>query len=134
MELILITIIIVLLLAGLVVLYWRVARNVVDLAPLLNKLDTLRDFQERTDRSVRDEIARSRAETQMSSQQERTELAAALKVARVTAYQWVRRGVIPYLKLEGVVRFDPAEIDAWLKSKHRGARRAPGGEQAGAAT
>ena len=79
MEVILITIIIVLLLAGLVVLYWRAGRNAVDLAPLLNKLDTLRDFQERTDRSVRDEIARSRAETQMSSQQERTELAAAMK-------------------------------------------------------
>ncbi len=79
MEVILIIIIIVLLLAGLVVLYWRAGRNVVDLAPLLNKLDTLRDSQERTDRSVRDEIARSRAETQMSSQQERTELAAAMK-------------------------------------------------------
>ena len=79
MEVILIIIIIVLLLAGFVVLYWRAGRNVVDLAPLLNKLDTLRDFQERTDRSVRDEIARSRAEMQMSSQQERTELAAAMK-------------------------------------------------------
>ena len=44
MEVILITIMIVLLLAGLVVLYWRAGRNVVDLAPLLNKLDTLRDF------------------------------------------------------------------------------------------
>jgi|WetSurMetagenome_2_1015567.scaffolds.fasta_scaffold810287_2 excisionase family DNA binding protein len=45
------------------------------------------------------------------------ELAAALKVARVTAYQWVRRGVIPYLKLEGVVRFDPQEIRVWLEAK-----------------
>ena len=56
------------------------------------------------------------------------ELAAALKVARVTAYQWVRRGVIPYLKIEGVVRFDPEEISAWLKSKHQVARKAPGGD------
>lgn len=55
------------------------------------------------------------------------ELAAALKIARVTAYQWVRRGVIPHLKLEGVVRFDPEEIQAWLKSKRRAARIAPGG-------
>jgi excisionase family DNA binding protein len=54
------------------------------------------------------------------------ELAAAMKVARVTTYQWVRRGVIPYLKIEGVVRFDPEEITAWLKSKHQAARRAPG--------
>ena len=55
------------------------------------------------------------------------ELAAALKIARVTAYQWVRRGVIPHLKLEGVVRFDPAEIESWLESKRRAARKAPGG-------
>lgn len=55
------------------------------------------------------------------------ELAAALKVARVTAYQWVRRGVIPYLKLEGVVRFDPQEVQAWLESKRRAAQKAPGG-------
>ncbi len=62
------------------------------------------------------------------------ELAAALKIARVTAYQWVRRGVIPFLKLEGVVRFDPEEIDTWLKDKRRAARRAPGGGPVQAAT
>lgn len=55
------------------------------------------------------------------------ELAAALKIARVTAYQWVRRGVIPHLKLEGVVRFDPVEIQEWLESKRRAVRKAPGG-------
>ena len=55
------------------------------------------------------------------------ELAAALKIAKVTAYQWVRRGVIPHLKLEGVVRFDPIEVQAWLESKRRAARKAPGG-------
>lgn len=53
------------------------------------------------------------------------ELAVALKIARVTAYQWVRRGVIPHLKLEGVVRFDPQEVQAWLESKRRVARRVP---------
>ena len=65
------------------------------------------------------------------------ELAAALKVARVTAYQWVRRGVIPYLKLEGVVRFDPQEIRVWLEVKKQEAeakRRQQAREQAGAAT
>jgi len=56
------------------------------------------------------------------------ELAAGMRVARVTIYQWVRRGVIPYLKLEGVVRFDPEEIQAWLKSKRQAARKTPGGE------
>lgn len=50
-----------------------------------------------------------------------------MRVARVTVYQWVRRGVIPYLKLEGVVRFDPEEIVAWLKSKRQSASKAPGG-------
>jgi excisionase family DNA binding protein len=55
------------------------------------------------------------------------ELAGALKIARVTAYQWVRRGVIPHLKIEGVVRFDPQEVQAWLESKRRAARKAPGG-------
>lgn len=78
MEVILIVINIVLLI-GVVFLYWRVGRNTVDLTPLVNKMDNLREFQERTDRSIRDEIARSRAETQMSSQQERAELATALK-------------------------------------------------------
>ncbi len=55
------------------------------------------------------------------------ELAAGIRVARVTVYQWVRRGVIPYLKLEGVVRFDPEEINQWLKSKRQAATKAPGG-------
>jgi excisionase family DNA binding protein len=55
------------------------------------------------------------------------ELAGGMRVARVTIYQWVRRGVIPHLKLEGVVRFDPEEIVAWLKSKRQAATKAPGG-------
>jgi excisionase family DNA binding protein len=59
------------------------------------------------------------------------ELAAALKIARVTVYQWVRRGAIPHLKIEGVVRFAPEEIDPWLKSKHQAARKASGGGPCG---
>jgi excisionase family DNA binding protein len=59
------------------------------------------------------------------------ELAAGMRVARVTVYQWVRRGVIPHLKLEALIRFDPVEIREWLESKRRSARKAPGG---GAAT
>jgi excisionase family DNA binding protein len=58
------------------------------------------------------------------------ELAAGMRVARVTVYQWVRRGVIPHLKLEGVVRFDPEEIATWLKSKRQAAQKASGGEPA----
>jgi excisionase family DNA binding protein len=55
------------------------------------------------------------------------ELAAGMRVARVTIYAWVRRGTIPHLKLEGVVRFDPQEVQAWLESKRLAARKAPGG-------
>lgn len=55
------------------------------------------------------------------------ELAVGMRVARVTVYQWVRRGVIPHLKLEGVVRFEPEEIETWLKSKRQAGRKAPGG-------
>jgi DNA recombination protein RmuC len=79
MELILIVILIILMLAGFVLLSRRIGRAGVDIAPLVNKMDNLRDFQERTDRSVRDEIARSRTETQTQAQQERTELAQSFK-------------------------------------------------------
>lgn len=73
-------IIIILIVAGFLLLYWRTGRNTTDIAPLANKIDNLRDFQERTDRSVRDEIARSRAETQTQAQQERAELAQSFKL------------------------------------------------------
>jgi excisionase family DNA binding protein len=59
------------------------------------------------------------------------ELAAGMRVARVTVYQWVRRGVIPHMKIEGVVRFNPTEVQAWLDTKRRAARKAPGGEVLG---
>ena len=59
--------------------FWLLKRSSVDLTPLAGKLDALQDAQERTDRSMRDEIARSRAETQLQAQQERVELAGTLK-------------------------------------------------------
>jgi DNA recombination protein RmuC len=79
MEILLIILIIVLLLSGFVILFWRAGRNVVDVAPLVNKIDSLNDAQERTDRSVRDEIARLRTEAQTQAQQERTELSQLIK-------------------------------------------------------
>ena len=79
MELILIIMIIVLMIAGFVLLYRRVSRGSVDFADLVSKLDNLRDFQERTDRSVRDEFAKFRVEMQTQAHQERTELAGSLK-------------------------------------------------------
>lgn len=59
--------------------FWLLKRSSIDLTPLTGKLDALQDAQERTDRSMRDEIARSRAETQLQAQQERVELAGTLK-------------------------------------------------------
>ncbi len=72
-------IIIVLIIAGFALLYWRASNRSVDYTNLLNRLDNLRDFQERTDRLVREEFARSRVETQTQAQQERTELARSFK-------------------------------------------------------
>ena len=55
------------------------------------------------------------------------ELASGMRVARVTVYQCVRRGVIPHLKIEGVVRFDPPELAEWLNQKRKAAVKSPGG-------
>jgi len=79
MELILIIITLILLVIGFVVLYLRVGRDSVDLTPLINKLDMLQNFQERTDRSVRDEIAKFREEIKTGAHQERAELTVSLK-------------------------------------------------------
>jgi excisionase family DNA binding protein len=49
-----------------------------------------------------------------------TELALALQVSRPTVYAWTSKGVIPFLKFEGLTRFDPVEIAAWLKAKRQG--------------
>jgi DNA recombination protein RmuC len=78
-ELILIIIILILLVIGFVVLYLRAGRDSVDLTPLINKLDMLQNFQERTDRSVRDEIAKFREEMKTGAHQERAELTVSLK-------------------------------------------------------
>ena len=79
MDLILIIIILILLVIGFVVLYLRAGRDSVDLTPLINKLDMLQNFQERTDRSVRDEIAKFREEMKTGAHQERTELTGSIK-------------------------------------------------------
>ena len=79
MELILIIIILILLVIGFVVLYLRAGRSSVDLTPLINKLDMLQNFQERTDRSIRDEISKFREEMKTGAHQERAELTVSLK-------------------------------------------------------
>lgn len=74
----------------------QLGRKSVDLTPLAARLDALKDLQERTDRSLRDEIARSRTETQTQAQQERAELAGALKSFGDT----VQRSITEIAKLQ----------------------------------
>ena len=78
MEVILL-IVLILLAAVFVLQLWLIKRGSVDLSALPGKLETLQNLQERTDRSVRDEIANFRAEMQTRSHQERAELAGSLK-------------------------------------------------------
>ena len=56
----------------------QLRRRPVDWSPLAAKLEALLDAQERTDRSLRDEMGRARSEARASSQEERTELARTL--------------------------------------------------------
>ncbi len=51
------------------------------------------------------------------------ELSTSLKVNKNTIYSWVRRGAIPFLRLEGLVRFDSEEINVWLRERKRAARK-----------
>lgn len=64
-----------LLLAGFALLFRRAGRDGHDADALTGKIDSLRDLQERTERLLCDEIARSRTEIQTQAQQERTEIA-----------------------------------------------------------
>ncbi len=59
--------------------FWSSKRGAVDLAPLAGKIDSLQSSQERTDRSVRDEISNFRAEMKTGAHQERAELTVSLK-------------------------------------------------------
>ncbi|MBM4288790.1 MAG: helix-turn-helix domain-containing protein [Deltaproteobacteria bacterium] len=50
------------------------------------------------------------------------ELSEHLAVPKATIYSWVRRRDIPFVKLAGVVRFDPQEINNWLTERKHPAR------------
>jgi len=39
-----------------------------------------------------------------------------LNIKKATLYSWVERQKIPHLKIHGLIRFRPAEIDAWAES------------------
>jgi DNA recombination protein RmuC len=75
-------IILICLLIVIVLLIWLALRgrgNLADLAPLYGKIDALHGQQERTDRSVRDEISKFREEMKIGAHQERAELTVSLK-------------------------------------------------------
>ena len=72
-------IILICLLIIIVLQLWPSKRGPVNLTPLEGKLDSLQSSQERTDRSVREEIAQFRAEMKIGAHQERAELTVSLK-------------------------------------------------------
>ena len=46
------------------------------------------------------------------------DMAARLQVKDKTIYAWVSQGKIPCVKVNGVIRFDPGEIEHWLQHCH----------------
>lgn len=79
MDIILYVILVLLLIAVIVLQLRQLKRGAPDFAPLTVKLDGLQGAQERTERSLRDEMARLRGESLEQAKQERTELAGSLK-------------------------------------------------------
>ena len=47
------------------------------------------------------------------------ELSKFLKVKESTLYSWVHNSLIPYHKLNGVVRFDMVEIENWVTASRK---------------
>ena len=45
------------------------------------------------------------------------QLSEMLNIKKKTIYDWTHKGTIPYIKLGGLIRFDPKEIEQWIKSK-----------------
>ena len=43
------------------------------------------------------------------------EISIYLKVKESTLYSWVHNGIMPFYKLNGLLRFDMAEIEAWVR-------------------
>ena len=46
------------------------------------------------------------------------DLAARLQVKDKTVYAWASQGKIPSLRINGVLRFDAAEVEQWLQECH----------------
>ena len=45
------------------------------------------------------------------------DVARILKIAKVTPYQWARRGVLPFYRLEGTIRFKLEDIKAFVNAR-----------------
>jgi excisionase family DNA binding protein len=50
------------------------------------------------------------------------EAAARLRLGERTIRTLVYSQAIPYYRIQSAIRFDPDELDAWLKKRHVGAR------------
>ena len=79
MEMLLLAVILFFVLIVLALQFWPSKRGPVNLTPLEGKLDSLQSSQERTDRSIRDEISKFREEMKIGAHQERAELTVSLK-------------------------------------------------------
>ena len=51
------------------------------------------------------------------------EVAALLGSRPSTIYEWVALGLIPHVRLNGCLRFDAADIEAWVEELRTGERR-----------
>ena len=45
------------------------------------------------------------------------DVARILKVAKVTVYAWAHRGLIPFFKLEGTIRFTLTDVRKFVESR-----------------
>lgn len=50
------------------------------------------------------------------------EVMSLLSVSRATVYSWVNQQKIPYMRINGVLRFSSHRLDAWLHERERGPR------------
>ena len=64
------------------------------------------------------------------------DLAKLLKVSKQVIYSWVEKGAIPFYRLEKCIRFDPGEIEKWVRERQNAARKPKGspGEKVASAT
>jgi len=45
------------------------------------------------------------------------DVARMLRIAKVTPYQWARKGVLPHYRLQGTIRFKMEDIKAFVEAR-----------------